>query len=122
MAPDAPGNGRRADRIAGPAGSRAMSPLRRRAALLLVGALLTGSCTGAFAASKLFKCVDGGRTVYQQQACSPSALPEAAPSVPAHASGPSAMARANAPVAAPAASQKVKTPPSPASSALATPR
>ena len=55
-----------------------MSPLPRPIAALLVGALLAGPCAGAFAASQLYKCVDGGRTVYQQQACSPSSQPEVA--------------------------------------------
>jgi hypothetical protein len=92
--------------------------------LVLVGASLIWSCTAAFAASQLFKCVEGGRTVYQQQACSPSAQPEPAPGTPAKGSAPASMAKASAP-AGPAtlvSQGKVKTPSSPASSALATPR
>jgi hypothetical protein len=42
-----------------------------RAASLLALAL-AASAGPAFAGSQLFKCVDGGRTVYQQQACSVS--------------------------------------------------
>jgi len=93
----------------------------RRLAGLLVGASLAGPLAGAFAASQLHKCVDGGRTVYQQQACSPSAQPETPVSVAAH---PSAAAKASAPVAHAAATPpgKVKASPSPASSAPATPR
>jgi hypothetical protein len=101
-----------------------MSPSRRRAALVLVGASLTWSCTAAFAASQLFKCVEGGRTVYQQQACSPSSQPEPPPGTATKASAPTSMAKASAPAGqATLVSQgKVKMPPSPASSALATPR
>jgi len=101
-----------------------MSALQRRAALLLVGALLAGPWTAAFAASKLFKCVDGGRTVYQQQACPTSAQPEAAPSAPAKASAPSSLAKASGSGsdAATDAPRKVMAPSSPASAAPAKPR
>ena len=95
-----------------------MSPSSRRVAALLVGALLAAPCTAVVAASQLFKCVDGGRTVYQQQACSPSTQPDAASTVPA------AMAKASAPSADSAASapRRIRALPSPASAALATPR
>jgi hypothetical protein len=101
-----------------------MSPLQRRAALLLLGALLTASCTGAFAASKLYKCVDGGRTVYQQQACPPSAQPEAAASAATKASAPSSLAKASTSGgdAEAVAPRKVTAPSSSASSASAKPR
>jgi len=101
-----------------------MSPSRRRAALVLVGASLAWSCTAAFAASQLFKCVEGGRTVYQQQACSPSSQPEPPPGMAAKASAPASLAKASAPAgqATLVSQSKLKTPPSPASSALATPR
>ena len=46
----------------------------------------------ALAASQLFKCVEGGRTVYQQQACPVSAQAEPAPS----ASHPMAKVKADA--------------------------
>ena len=59
-----------------------MSRSQRLGALLLASAWLAGLCGNAIAASKLFKCVEGGRTVYQQQACSPSAQPEVAASAP----------------------------------------
>jgi len=95
-----------------------MNPLPSRIAALLVGALLAGPCAGAFAASQLYKCVDGGRTVYQQQACSPSTQPESA------ASAAQATARVSAAVTDPAASapRRIRASSAPASSALATPR
>jgi hypothetical protein len=94
-----------------------MSPLARRVAALFAGALLALPCACPFAASQLYKCVDGGRTVYQQQACSVSSQPEAA------ASAPRIGAKASAPAAdaASAAPRKLRSP-SPASSAPATPR
>ena len=94
-----------------------MSPLPRRVAALCAGALLALPCARPFAASQLFTCVEGGRTVYQQQACSVSSQPEVA------ASAPRATAKASAPAsgAASAAPRKVKSS-SPASSAPATPR
>jgi len=72
----------------------------------------------AGAASQLFKCIEGGRTVYQQQACPVSAQSETA------ASAPRAAARADvasAPAAASAA-HKLKPVSRPASSVPATPR
>ena len=94
-----------------------MRPLARRVAALFAGALLALPCARSFAASQLFKCIDGGRTVYQQQACSVSSQPEAAASAPRMA------AKASAPAADPAsaAPRKLK-PSSPASSVPATPR
>lgn len=101
-----------------------MNASSRRAAGVLAGALLAGLLGDALAASQLYKCVDGGRTVYQQQACSPSAQPEIAASTPAKASAPNVMAKASAPAASPAAvpPHNVKAPASPASSAPAKPR
>jgi len=95
-----------------------MSPLPRGIAALLLGASLAGPGAGAFAASQLYKCVDGGRTVYQQQACSPSTQPDAASTVSP------AMAKASAPSAdsASSAPRRIRALPSPASAALATPR
>ena len=95
-----------------------MSRSSRRVAAFLVGALLAAPWSAVFAASQLFKCVDGGRTVYQQQACSPSTQPDAASTVLP------AMAKASAPGADPAASapRRIRALPSPASAALATPR
>jgi hypothetical protein len=71
----------------------------------------------AGAATQMYKCVEGGRTVYQQQACSVSAAPElaaSAPSVPAKASA------ATDPGSAAAA--KLRRPSPAASSAPAKPR
>ena len=95
-----------------------MSPSSRRVAALFVGALLAAPCTAVVAASQLFKCVDGGRTVYQQQACSPTTQPEVA------ASAPQTTAKVSAPVTDSAASapRRIRALSSPASSALATPR
>ena len=95
-----------------------MNPLPRGIAALLVGASLAGTGASAFAASQLYKCVDSGRTVYQQQACSPSTQPDAASTVSP------AMAKSSAPSADPASSapRRIRALPSPASAALATPR
>ena len=94
-----------------------MSPLPRGIAALLLGASLAGAGADACAASQLYKCVDGGRTVYQQQACSPSTQPDASTVSPA-------MAKSSAPSADPASSapRRIRALPSPASAALATPR
>jgi len=95
-----------------------MSPSSRRFAALLVGVLLATPCTAVFAASQLFKCIDGGRTVYQQQACSPSTQPEPATGTP------QATARASAAVVDPAASapRRIRSSSAPASAVLAMPR
>jgi hypothetical protein len=79
-------------------------------------AALAGGSGEAMAATQMFKCIIGGRTIYQQQAC------------PADAEAPKASAAAgNAPVAATTASQatvgrKAKPASRPASSVPATPR
>jgi len=93
-----------------------MTVVKRRLAAVLVGASLAWPFAGAFAASQLYKCVDGGRTVYQQQACAPSAHPEPVSSAP-HAS-----AKASAPSTdtASVAPRRVKAPPAAASAAPAT--
>ena len=95
-----------------------MSPLLRRLAGVAAGALLAAPCANSFAASQLFKCVDGGRTVYQQQACSVSSQPDGA------ASAPRIGAKASAPVAdaAPAAPRRLRPSTSPASAVPAKPR
>jgi hypothetical protein len=69
-------------------------------------------CLGgdAFAASQMYKCVENGRTVYQQQACNPQ--PEGAASA----------AKAPASAASDASSARKLRRPSPASSAPAKPR
>jgi uncharacterized protein DUF4124 len=67
------------------------------------------------AASQLYKCVDGGRTVYQQQACRVTAETDAS------ASGVHAAAKSASEPAAKAAT-RLKPPSPPASTALATPR
>jgi hypothetical protein len=78
----------------------------------LAAALALVVCSDAFAASQMYKCVENGRTVYQQQACNPQ--PEAA----ASAAKPSASAASDP---SPGAGNKLRRP-SPASSAPATPR
>lgn len=88
-------------------------PLRRIAVVAAV-ALLALPCAGAFAAPQLFKCVEGGRTVYQQQACRVSAESEAASGAATRAAPPVADAASAAP-------RKLKSS-SPASSAHATRR
>lgn len=77
---------------------------------------LAGAGTDAAATTQMFKCVEGGRTVYQQQACSVSSQPEPA-SAPRAASKASAAADP-----ASAGALKVKRPSPAASSAPATPR
>jgi len=64
----------------------------------------------AGAGSQLFKCIDGARTIYQQQACSVSTAADPAASA----------ARADA--APPAAPRKLKPASASASAAPATPR
>jgi len=93
-----------------------MTRTDRRLAAVLVGASLAWPCAGAFAASQLHKCVDGGRTVYQQQACSPSAQPEPV------ATAPHASSKASAPSTdtASIAPRKIKAPSAAASAAPAT--
>jgi len=84
-----------------------MTTIARLAAAL---ALALGS--DAFAAAQMYKCVENGRTVYQQQACNPQ--PEAA----ASAAKPPASAASDG---SSGAGNKLRRP-SPASSAPATPR
>jgi hypothetical protein len=93
-----------------------MSAPPRRVAALFAAALLSLPCTTPFAASQLFKCIDGGRTVYQQQACSVSTQPEAAASAARPAP------KASAPIADASPGPRTVRPSSPASGALATPR
>ena len=93
-----------------------MTRTDRRLAAVLVGASLAWPCAGALAASQLHKCVDSGRTVYQQQACSPSAQAEpvtSAPHASAKASGPTTDTASIAP-------RKIKAPSAAASAAPAT--
>jgi hypothetical protein len=89
----------------------------RLAATTGLVALALGMNT-ASAATQMFKCVSGGRTIYQQQACPPSAEPASAPG-PAIASAP---ARSASTVVATTAARKVKPASRPASAAPATPR
>ena len=42
-----------------------------------VAALAIAIAGDAFAASQMYKCVENGRTVYQQQACNPQPEPAA---------------------------------------------
>jgi hypothetical protein len=75
-------------------------------------ALAVALCGDALAASQMYKCVEGGRTVYQQQACNPQAEPAAS----------AAHAPASAASDASSAAAKRLRRPSPPSSAPATPR
>jgi hypothetical protein len=69
----------------------------------------------AGAATQMYKCVAGGRTVYQQQACAVSEAPEPA------ASAASGAAKASAPAdPGSAAARKLRRPSPPVSSAPAT--
>jgi hypothetical protein len=77
-------------------------------------ALAVALCGDALAASQMYKCIEGSRTVYQQQPCNPQA--EAAASAPRAAAPASAASDAGS-----AAAKKIRRP-SPASSAPATPR
>ena len=95
-----------------------MKPLSRSIAAVAAATAFAWLCGAAFGASQLFKCVDGGRTVYQQQACPVSSQAEPASAAPRLAVRTSAAAT-EAPASAPP--RKVK-PTSPASSAPATPR
>jgi hypothetical protein len=95
--------------------------MRRRSrtlsALVAAGTLFAMASDGN-AASQLFKCVEGGRTVYQQQACPVSAQTEPT------ASSPRGIAKADAaPTSASAAvSNRLKPVSLAASSAPAKPR
>ena len=98
-----------------------MKPLRR--GLVAVALLATAFAPlggTASAASQLFKCVEGGRTVYQQQACPVSSQAEQAPGAPRVTAGTMAAATSGDAASAPPA-RKVK-PSSPGSSAPATTR
>ena len=79
-------------------------------------ALATLAAGSAFAASQMHKCVEGGRTVYQQQACSVSPASEQA------ASAPRAADRASDAADAGSAARKLRRPSPAASTARATPR
>jgi hypothetical protein len=95
---------------------------RLRIALATVSwGLVTLAAPGgdAVAATQMFKCVIGGRTIYQQQACSAEAeLPKASAAAAAGASAPAAAVSAS-----PAASVRKAKPASRAASSVpATPR
>ena len=92
------------------------APLRHL--VIVAGVLLAATCADALAGTQMFKCVGGGRTVYQQQACSVSSQPDVA------ASAPRSAAKASAPPAdtVSVAPRKLKASASPASAVLATPR
>jgi hypothetical protein len=93
-----------------------MRPLQHAFAAAAVGALLAALSGASFGASQLFKCVEGGRTVYQQQACPVSSQPEPAASSAARLAAKTAVAGSDA---ASAPARKLR-PPSLASSAPAT--
>jgi hypothetical protein len=75
-------------------------------ARLVACAALALAAAHAQGASKMFKCVEGGRTIYQQQACAVVAEPASAPRAAAKASAAVASASADVRVrqALPAAS------------------
>jgi hypothetical protein len=92
---------------------------RHRVALAAVAmglGLLAASGGPALAATKMFKCVVGGRTIYQQQACSAEA--EAPKASAAVASAPAVAAMASQP----AGERKARRASRPASGVPATPR
>jgi hypothetical protein len=91
-----------------------MKPLQHAIAAA-AGALLAALSGASLGASQLFKCVEGGRTVYQQQACPVSSQPEPAASA-ARLAAKTAVAGNDVASAPP---RKLRSP-SPASSAPAT--
>jgi hypothetical protein len=100
-----------------------MKPHRALARLAAAAGFLTFAMTapGSFAATQMFKCIIGGRTVYQQQACPADADPPKAAASAGAASSPSGSASASAPSPG-AAPRKPRPAERPASSAPATPR
>ena len=90
-----------------------MRPTCAAAMSLALALALTASWSAA-ATPQLFKCIESGRTVYQQQACSVSSQIEPA------ASAPHASTKASEPATKVAA--RVKPATAPASSAPATSR
>jgi hypothetical protein len=95
-----------------------MTAPRKLARLVAATALATLALagSGSFAATQMFKCIIGGRTVYQQQACPADAeAPKAATTTAA--SSPPASAAASS-----AAPRKPKPGVTPASTVPATPR
>jgi hypothetical protein len=82
----------------------------------------TSSGDDAIAALQMYKCIIGGRTVYQQAACPADADPAA--SAPVHSAAASASVKpaSSAERAAPAAARRLRPPSAKASSVPATPR
>jgi hypothetical protein len=93
-----------------------MRSVLRRTPALVTAALLAAPLATPFAASQLHKCIDGGRTVYQQQACAVTSAPETAASAPRL---PASASTARTEVTSTTRSVRSA---SPASSALARPR
>jgi hypothetical protein len=93
-----------------------MKALERGIVAAAVGAALMTLAGASLGASQLFKCIDGGRTVYQQQACPVSSQPEPA----ASAAGLTAKTNTNAAAEPASAPARKLRPPAPASAALAT--
>jgi len=83
---------------------------RLSCAATLLALALAASAGPAVACSQLFKCVEGGRTVYQQQACSASTTVDS----------PASAVKAEA--ASQAAPRRLKPAPASASAAPAMPR
>jgi hypothetical protein len=90
--------------------------MKRRRLQLAACAALAIAAAQADGASKMFKCVEGGRTIYQQQACAVVAEPASA------ASAARASAKASGVATAAASGAKVKRASPAASSAPATSR
>jgi len=73
------------------------------ALLRLVAALALAIAGDAFAASQMYKCVENGRTVYQQQACNPQPEPAASAARPAASAASDAASPAGKPLKRPSA-------------------
>ena len=67
--------------------------MKLRRAQLAACAALALAAAQAEGGSQMFKCIEGGRTIYQQRACAVTAQPESA------ASAPHATPKASSPVA-----------------------
>jgi hypothetical protein len=100
-----------------------MSAHRTLARLAAAAGLLAFAAAGptSLAATQMFKCIIGGRTVYQQQACPADADPPKAAASAGVASNASSSASAAAPSPG-AAPRKPRPAEHPASSVPATPR
>ena len=69
----------------------------------VVTAVAVAIAGDAFAASQMYKCVENGRTVYQQQACNPQPEPAASAARPAASAPSDAASPAGKPLKRPSA-------------------